>query len=177
MTGSPLPAYFQSGRTDWETPAWLFERLDAEFRFTLDAAASADNAKCARFLGPGSNIAADALGAAWAEETVWLNPPYGRGLGAWMEKAARSRAAGATVVCLLPARTDTAWFHGQVLAQAQEVRFIRGRLKFGGSRSGAPFPSILAVYRPAPVLTSLSASPDAVPAAGTNHPQARTYGP
>ena len=77
-----------------------------------------------------------------------MNPPYGRGIGAWLEKAFRSAAMGATVVCLLPARTDTAWF--QDYAMKGEVRFIRGRLKFGGHANSAPFPSAVVVFRPTP---------------------------
>jgi len=133
-------ALHSSNRDDWETPDAFFQFLDAHFRFTLDAAASANNAKCARYL-------TDALRVSWGAETVWLNPPYGRGIGAWIRKAADAADAGATVVVLCPARTDAAWWHEHAL-RAAEVHFIRGRLHFVGAESGAPFPSALLVFRP-----------------------------
>ena len=136
-------ALFSSERHDWETPPDLFAKLDREFGFKLDAAATRTNAKCRLFL----DEAADALKLSWSPSPVWLNPPYGRTIGQWVEKARRESERGATVVCLLPARTDTAWFHDHVLDKAK-VRFLRGRLRFVGAESSAPFPSMLAIYRP-----------------------------
>jgi phage N-6-adenine-methyltransferase len=126
----------------WETPPWLFRHLDAEFSFTLDAAASIDNAKCERFF----TVEDDALVQDWSGEVVFLNPPYGRVIGQWIAKAYDEAQAGATVVCLLPARTDTGWWHDY--CAKGEVRFIRGRLKFGNQKGSAPFPSAVVVFRP-----------------------------
>ncbi|KMK75433.1 DNA N-6-adenine-methyltransferase [Alkalihalobacillus pseudalcaliphilus] len=134
---------FSSATDKWATPPDFFAKLDAEFNFMLDAAADATNAKCARYF----TAEDDGLTQDWAGETVWLNPPYGRGItGKWMRKAYEESRKGATVVCLVPARTDTRWFHDYVLGKS-EIRFVKGRLKFGGSKSGAPFPSIVVIYR------------------------------
>ncbi len=87
----------------------------------------------------------DGLALTWLG-TCWMNPPYGRKIGQWVRKAYESSLLGATVVCLLPARTDTAWWHDYVVKG--EIRFLRGRLKFGGQKNSAPFPSAVVVYRP-----------------------------
>lgn len=128
-----------SSKTDlWETPQDFFDEMDREFCFTLDACAIPENAKCERFYTPDM----DGLSQKWGG-TVWCNPPYGRQIGNWVKKAAESSA---TVVMLLPARTDTKWFHDYILGQA-EIRFIKGRLKFGGQKNAAPFPSMVVVFR------------------------------
>lgn len=136
-------------RDDWETPPELFGNLNREFQFTLDAAASDANAKCSRYY----TIAEDGLSMPWAGHRVWCNPPYGRDVSAWVAKAAGEHAvSGTTVVLLLPARVDTAWFHDLVMPQAQ-LRFIRGRVYFhvdGEAVDRAPFPSLLAIYQGAP---------------------------
>lgn len=134
-------ACFSSKRPDWATPADLFTRLDAEFHFTLDVCARADNAKCPRFFSP----EVDGLRQRWAPERCWMNPPYGRGMEAWIEKAWYESARGALVVALVPARTEMGWFHENVLGKA-EIRFIRGRLRFVGSPYNAPFPSMLVIW-------------------------------
>ena len=132
-----------SSKTDlWETPKDFFDKLDAEFRFNLDVCALPENAKCAAFYSPD----VDGLSQPWYGR-CWCNPPYGRQVGRWVAKAAQSAAEGATVVMLLPARTDTAWFHDYIYGRA-EVRFVRGRLKFGGSANSAPFPSMVVIFRP-----------------------------
>lgn len=133
---------FASGRKDWTTPFQIIEALRTEFPFTLDAAATSDNTVGRRYI----DIENDALSQPWSG-VVWCNPPYGRRVDRWLTKGAESADAGATVVFLLPARTDTAWFHELVLPRA-EVRFLRGRLRFGGAKQGAPFPSILAIFHP-----------------------------
>ena len=125
---------------EWTTPRELFEELDAEFHFTLDAASTDENALCEQHY----TIDDDGLKQEWVG-SVWLNPPYGREIGAWMQKAAQSNRGGVTV-CLVPARTDTRWWHEWIVGHATEVRFIRGRLKFGNSGSGAPFPSAIVIY-------------------------------
>ena len=130
-----------SSKTDlWSTPQDLFDRLNSVFRFDLDVCATPDNAKCERFFTEEIN----GLAQEWSG-SVWMNPPYGRGIDAWVKKAFQSAQAGATVVCLLPARTDTRWWHDYVLRG--EVTFIKGRLKFGGHNNNAPFPSAVVVFR------------------------------
>lgn len=134
---------FSSKKDDWETPQDLFDELDKEFHFTLDAASSDLNAKCEKHY----TIEDDGLSQSWAGNNVFLNPPYGRNMKDWMRKAyEESQAENTTVVVLVPARTDTAWFHDYVYGKA-ELRFLRGRLKFGGCENSAPFPSLVVVYR------------------------------
>ena len=133
---------FSSKSDDWATPQHFFDSVAASYGpFDLDACASAENNKCARFYAKDD----DALSREWRGR-VWMNPPYGRMISKWVRKAHESARAGATVVCLLPARTDTAWWHDYVLAG--EVRFLRGRLRFGDASDSAPFPSALVVFRP-----------------------------
>lgn len=139
------PVYFRHKSDEWETPADLFAELDREFHFTTDVAALPDNAKCDHFYTPGEN----GLVQAWTG-TCWMNPPYGREIGQWVQKAFESAQTGATVVCLVPARTDTQWWHRYVL-NASEVRYIEGRLKFGGSANSAPFPSAIIIFRPSEI--------------------------
>lgn len=131
-----------SSNTDlWETPQDFFDRLNAEFHFDLDVCALPENAKCKRYFTPTQ----DGLLQDW-RGVCWMNPPYGRKIGLWVRKAYETAVSGGgTVVCLLPARTDTAWWHDY--AMQGEVRFIRGRLKFGGSKNSAPFPSAVVVFK------------------------------
>lgn len=135
-------ALFTARRDDWETPPDLFARLDAEFGFTLDAAATPKNAKCARYFTRDD----DALRQDWGREVVWLNPPYGREIARWVRRAWVAARYGATVVCLVPARTDAGWWHDD--AMDGEVRFLRGRIRFVGAPYNAPFPSAVVVFRP-----------------------------
>jgi phage N-6-adenine-methyltransferase len=130
--------HFSSATDLWETPQAFFDALDQEFHFETDVCALPENAKCANYFTPER----DGLKQEWTG-VCWCNPPYGRQIGKWVEKAAKSEA---TVVMLVPARTDTAWFHDWVLPNA-EVRFVRGRLKFGGSANNAPFPCMVVVFR------------------------------
>lgn len=131
---------FSSQTDQWSTPEPLFQRLNNEFSFTVDVCADSSNAKVARYF----DLATNGLAQSWSNDVWWCNPPYGRSISDWTKKAATSEATG---VMLLPARTDTRWFHEDVLPFAQELRFIRGRLYFGGAPSAAPFPSVLAIYR------------------------------
>lgn len=134
--------HFSSKSCEWSTPDEFFRMLDAEFRFDLDVCATPLNAKCRRFFSREQ----DGLSQAW-NGTCWCNPPYGREIKFWIEKACRDAQDGCcTVVCLIPARTDTKWWH-EFVSQASEVRFVRGRLKFGGHRNSAPFPSAVVVFR------------------------------
>lgn len=127
---------------EWSTPSWLFEALNAEFGFTLDPCASSTNAKCSRYF----TVKEDGLAQEWGQSIVFMNPPYGSAISAWMRKAYESSQGGATVVCLVPARTDTKWWHRY--AMKGEIRLLRGRIKFGEGRASAPFPSALVVFRP-----------------------------
>jgi phage N-6-adenine-methyltransferase len=141
---------FSSAKADWSTPEDFFQQLDAEFRFGLDAAATAQNCKLKAYLGPGSFLAEDGLTADWQKFAwglaVYVNPPYGRGIGQWVQKAYEESQKGLTVVMLLPARTDVRWFHQWALKG--ELRFVEGRLKFGDGSNSAPFPSVVVVFRP-----------------------------
>ena len=139
-------AMFSSQRTDWETPKELFDELDREFHFTLDPASTDENAVCKKHFTPRE----DGLTQSWHGETVFCNPPYGRDLPVWIEKAATEARKGATVVMLIPARTDTKAFHDFIYGKA-EIRFLKGRLKVGlggVSSDAAPFPSMVVVFRP-----------------------------
>lgn len=133
---------FSSKSIDWSTPQELFDALDKRFQFTLDVCASDKNAKVKRYF----TRELDGLGQSWGGERCWMNPPYGREIGPWVEKARREAERGALVVGLLPARTDTAWFHEHVYRAATEIRFLKGRLKFEGAAASAPFPSMIAVW-------------------------------
>lgn len=143
------PALFSSASQEWATPQDLFDRLNAEFRFTLDVCATPENAKCARYF----TREQDGIGQSWAGERVWCNPPYGREIGAWVERCVsatpdeffQSHGAPSLAVMLLPARTDTRWWHDFVIPYGK-VEFIRGRLKFGGHKNSAPFPSAVVVF-------------------------------
>ena len=121
----------------WETPQEFFDELDKEFKFNLDVCATAENAKCKRFFSPED----DGLKQKWFG-VCWMNPPYGRQIKYWMEKAYKSDAK---VVCLVPARTDTVWWHNYAM-KADDIRFIKGRLKFGNSKNSAPFPSAIVIF-------------------------------
>jgi len=134
--------HFSSATDEWATPQWLFDALHREFAFTLDPCATRENAKCARFFTRED----DGLAQDWRGEVVFMNPPYGAAIGRWMQKAFESADGGATVVCLVPARTDTAWWHRY--AMTGEVRLLRGRLKFGNANNCAPFPSAIVIFRP-----------------------------
>lgn len=128
-----------TGRYEWGTPQRFFDELNAEFHFTLDVCASPELAKCQRHF----TIKQDGLTQDWTGETCWMNPPYGRAIGMWLKKAAESRA---TVVCLVPSRTDARWWHQSVMT-ASEIRFVRGRLRFAGAGDGAKFPSAVVIFR------------------------------
>ena len=137
--------YQSSDSDDWWTPQWVFDMLDQEFGFEIDVCASAENAKCERFFSREDN----ALDQEWTG-VCWMNPPYGRsgdqGIYQWMQKAHQSAQAGATVVCFVPARTDTQWWWDHALEG--EIRFIKGRLKFSNADNSAPFPQAVVILRP-----------------------------
>ena len=128
---------FTSETDVWSTPQDFYNKINLEFDFELDVCALPSNAKCVNYFTPEQ----DGLAQEWTV-TCWCNPPYGREIGKWIKKASEAKA---TVVCLVPARTDTAWWHDY--AMKAEIRFIRGRLKFGNSKNSAPFPSAVLVFR------------------------------
>lgn len=135
---------FSSSTDLWATPQDFFDRLNAEFNFDVDVCATPDNAKCDIYFTKEQ----DGLAQSWGGLTCWCNPPYGREVSKWVQKAyTSSRDEGSTVVMLLPARTDTKWFH-EYIYNKSEIRFIKGRLKFGDSANSAPFPSMVVIFRP-----------------------------
>ena len=138
---------FTSETDVWSTPQDFYNKINLEFDFELDVCALPENAKCPNYFTPEQDgLAQDWTGA------CWCNRPYGREIGKWVKKASESKAI---VVCLVPARTDTAWWHDYAM-KADEIRFIRGRLKFGNSKNSAPFPSALLIFRNYPTSPQLS---------------------
>ena len=133
-------ALFTSESEEWSTPQAFFDILNKEFRFSLDPCAIKKNAKCKKFYTKKQ----DGLKKSWDNEIVFCNPPYGRNIGLWVKKA--SEAQGGVVVMLLPARTDTRYFHDYIYKKS-EIRFIKGRLKFGNATNSAPFPSMVVVFK------------------------------
>jgi phage N-6-adenine-methyltransferase len=131
--------HFKSNTDEWETPIDLFESLNNEFKFNIDVCATKDNTKCSKFFTREIN----GLNQSW-QGICWMNPPYGRTIGKWIKKAYESSLKGATVVCLVPARTDTSWWHDYCMKGV--IRFIRGRLKFSGHNNSAPFPSAIIIF-------------------------------
>ena len=136
-----INVHFSSATDMWATPQDFFNKYNAIYNFEIDVCAITDNAKCKKYFSPEDN----GLMQEW-RGVCWMNPPYGRGIGEWMRKAYESSKQGAIVVCLVPARTDTAWWHDY--AMKGNIEFIRGRLKFGGSKNSAPFPSAVVVFKP-----------------------------
>jgi len=131
--------HFLSQTPEWETPQYLFDQLNIVYHFTLDPCATVQNAKCAHFFTKEHN----GLLQMW-DGVAFMNPPYGREIGKWVRKAYEASLEGVTVVCLLPARTVTRWFHDYCLKG--KITFLRGRLKFGTARNSAPFPSMLVEF-------------------------------
>lgn len=133
---------FSSKNNEWETPQWLFDKLDKEFRFDLDVCAEIHNTKCRDFYCKDYN----ALKQNWPNIPCWMNPPYGRNItNKWIKKAYEESLKGCIVVCLIPARTDTIYWH-EYCKKAYEIRFLKGRLKFVGAKDSAPFPSALIIF-------------------------------
>lgn len=132
---------FSSNTEVWATPQAFFDKLDEEFHFTLDPCALPSNAKCKKYYTPQDN----GLEKDWSGESVFCNPPYGSAIKLWVKKCYEEAKKGALVVMLIPARTDTSYFHDYIYNKA-EIRFLRGRLKFGEAKQSAPFPSMVVVY-------------------------------
>lgn len=138
---------FSSKTDDWATPQDFFDKLNEEFNFQLDVCADGSNAKCARYFFKRTRRSGSELDAAKWGGAVWCNPPYGREISKWVQKSSEeSKLHNETVVMLIPARTDTKWFHEYIYNKA-EVRFVKGRLKFGDSKNSAPFPSMVVVFK------------------------------
>lgn len=134
---------FSSATDEWETPQEVFDKLNAEFHFTLDVCSTDQNAKCKKHF----TREQDGLKQDWSGETVWCNPPYGREIGLWCKKCYdHVTSGGGIAVMLVPSRTDTKWFHDWVYGKS-ELRFVKGRIKFGGAKFNAPFPSMIVIYR------------------------------
>jgi len=134
--------HFSSKSNEWETPQDFFNILDKEFMFDIDVCATKENSKCKRWY----EIRDNGLSKSWNDHRVWCNPPYGREIGKWVKKA--SEATGGVVVMLIPARTDTKYFHEYIYQKLNvEIRFIKGRLKFGGHSNSAPFPSMVVIFK------------------------------
>lgn len=135
-----MDVHFSSKTVVWSTPDDFYQKYNRIFNFTLDVCANSENAKCEKFFTEETN----GLLQQWTG-SCWMNPPYGRTIGHWMKKAYESSLLGATVVCLVPARTDTRWWHDY--AMKGEIEFIKGRLKFGGCKNSAPFPNAVVIFK------------------------------
>jgi phage N-6-adenine-methyltransferase len=134
------PGMYSSEIATWETPPDLFAYYHHSNLFTLDVCALPHNAKCVKFFTPEQ----DGLSQSWAGENCWMNPPYGRAIGAWVEKAAKE-SLNCIVIALLPARTDTKWWHEWVAPYAINIDFLKGRVSFSGA-GAAPFPSVVVQF-------------------------------
>ena len=138
---------FSSRTNEWATPKALFRSLNKEFHFDLDVAATAKNATCKKYFTRQIN----GLKQDWCKnsktKSIFCNPPYGKGVENWLEKAIDESKKGCTIVCLIPLRTDTTYFHQLIYDKASEVRLIKGRLKYNDKKQSAPFPSAIIIYR------------------------------
>ena len=132
---------YSSNKPDWSTPNYLFDLLNTEFNFTIDVCANELNKKCNAFY----SIEEDGLSKSW-NGIIWMNPPYGRGIDKWIEKAYKSSLDGCICVCLVPVRSDTKWWHKYVM-KASEIRFLTKRLSFEGSNNKAPFPAAIVIFK------------------------------
>ena len=128
-----MSVHFSSKSNEWYTPQYLFDELNEKYQFTLDPCASHENAKCDKYF----TIEDDGLTKDWSKDIVFMNPPYGRNIKHWIKKAYEESVKGATVVCLIPARTDTTYWHDYIFNNAYNIKFLKGRIKFGGSKQCA----------------------------------------
>lgn len=142
-----VKVHFSSATNEWATPQYLFKWLDDQYHFTLDPCCTHETAKCVKHF----TLNDSGLTKSWGEETVFMNPPYGREIGIWIKKAYEASLAGATVVCLIPARTDTKWWYDYCL-EADNICFLTGRVKFIengiSTKDSAPFPSAIVTFQP-----------------------------
>lgn len=138
-----MEVHYSSKSNEWATPQYLYDDLNRIYEFTLDPCATHENHKCDKYF----TIEDDGLNQSWEGHTVFMNPPYGRGIKHWIKKAyEESLKDNTTVVCLIPARTDTTYWHNYIFPHANEILFVRGRIKFGDGTSSAPFPSAIVVF-------------------------------
>lgn len=138
-----IKVLLSSKSIEWATPQDFYDKLNSEFHFTLDPCANETNAKCAKYY----TRIEDGLKQDWGGETVFCNPPYGKAIADWIRKCSEeSKKPNTIIVALIPARTDTRYFHEYIYRKAKEIRFIKGRLKFGGAKTGAPFPSMIVIF-------------------------------
>jgi len=139
--------HFSSEDQTWTTPQEFYDKLNEEFNFSLEPCCSKESAKCEKFFTEED----DGLKQDWSNDVVFMNPPYGREIPQWIEKAHNEYLKGATVVCLIPSRTDTRYWHNWIFPlyyeNKIEIRFLKGRLKFGNAKTSAPFPSVVIVYK------------------------------
>jgi len=135
-------AMVSSKSNEWETPQDFFDKLDEEFNFTLDPCANHLNHKCDEYY----TIEENGLKQDWSNETVFMNPPYGGHTGDWIKKAYEESLRGAIVVCLIVSSTDRSYWHDYIFPFANQIRFIRGRLRFGNAKSTAPFASAVVIF-------------------------------
>ncbi|SUL95996.1 phage N-6-adenine-methyltransferase [Staphylococcus caprae] len=126
-----MSVHFSSKSNEWYTPQYLFDELNEKYQFTLDPCASHENAKCDKYF----TIEDDGLTKDWSKDIVFMNPPYGRNIKHWIKKAYEESVKGATVVCLIPARTDTTYWHDYIFNNAYNIKFLKGRIKFGGRQT------------------------------------------
>ena len=138
-----IKSMVSSKSNEWETPISLFKELDQEFGFTLDPCCTHKTAKCIKHY----TIKENGLYQDWSNDIVFMNPPYGGHTGKWLAKAYSENLKGATVVCLIVSSTDRSYWHDIIFPYATEIRFLRGRIKFGDSKSTAPFASAIAVFK------------------------------
>lgn len=135
---------FSSKTDQWATPQYFYDELNGEFNFTLDPCADHFNHKCEKYFTKEVN----GLSQSWSGERVFCNPPYGREIGGWVKKCYEEVLTGCQLaVLLVPARTDTKWFHDYIYKKADEIRFIKGRLRFGDAKNSAPFPSMVVIFK------------------------------
>jgi site-specific DNA-methyltransferase (adenine-specific) len=134
---------FTSRTEEWETPYHVFSAINAEYQFQVDVCATSENTKCKVYFDKTD----DGLQKEWSPYRCWMNPPYGKNISKWMKKAFEESQRGSLVVCLVPSRTDTKWWHDWVM-RASEIRFISGRISFGNQKQSAPFPSCIIIYYP-----------------------------
>lgn len=134
---------FLSKKHNWETPQDFFDRYDRQYHFEIDVCATKKNAKCKKYFTKKNN----GLKQSW-KGVCWMNPPYGREIGRWVSKAWHEAQKGNTIVALLPARTDTKWFHDWIYKMyGVDIEFLKGRLKFVGAKDSAPFPSMIVIFK------------------------------
>ena len=137
-----MKVHYSSKSNEWATPQKLFNDLDKIYNFTLDPCSTHENHKCEKYYTQEDN----GLSQDWSKDVVFMNPPYGRGIKHWVEKAYNESEKGAIVVCLIPARTDTTYWHDYIFPHATEIFFVRGRIKFGDGTAPAPFPSAIVIF-------------------------------